>query len=219
MLTVIVGPYERRSALRARAVAGALQELGASPEEAREKAMSASLFGGEQAFLLRDMDEETLLSLVSELVPSPHRFVFETDTGSSKLIATLKKGGASVLEAKGEEKGRRLNLFVLADALGARDRKKAWMLLISLLRQGAKPEELAGVLHWQVRSMLVASRVATAEEANMKAFVFEKSRRYAKQFADRELADLSRRLVTLYHESHRGGGQLDLLLERFVLSL
>ena len=133
--------------------------------------------------------------------------------------ALCKKGGAELLEAKAPEARERLNTFALADALGLRDRKRAWTLLVSLLREGAKPEELAGILHWQARSMLVASRVGSAAEANMKDFVFNKSRRYAKQFTDEELADLSSRLVALYHESHRGGGQLELLLERFVLSL
>ena len=38
----------------------------------------------------------------------------------------------------------------------------------------------------------------------------------ARQMRD---AKLSRELVVLYHDSHRGAGDLELLLERFVLSL
>jgi hypothetical protein len=38
-------------------------------------------------------------------------------------------------------------------------------------------------------------------------------------YTKKELQNMSRQLVTLYHDSHRGAGSLELLLERFTLGL
>ena len=81
MLTILIGPYEQRVTLRMRALpqGGSVEALSGDREELREKAAAASLFGETQSYLLRDVDEEVLLSLAPELVSSPHRFVCEVE--------------------------------------------------------------------------------------------------------------------------------------------
>lgn len=219
MLAVIIGPYERRLALKESALPGATSAHAVSGDDLTERASGVSLFSEKRAYRIEDVEVDELLARAPALALSQHLFIFETEKMLAGPLAALKKAGAQVLEAKSEGKAPRLNSFILADALGARDRKKLWLSLTSLLRGGAPPEELAGILHWQTRSMLAASIAQSAEDAKMKEFVFGKARRHAKNYTGDELRHLSRELVALYHESHRGGGPLELLLEKFVLSL
>lgn len=223
MLTVLAGSYAGRSVLKAKALQGferaELIEHG-TPQQLLELASSSSLFGEPKAYTLADaLEDESFLDVFEALADSPHLFLIEADKLLVKTEGALKKSGANILKAAEEKTPERLNTFALADALGTRDKKRAWSLLVAFLRDGAKAEELAGILHWQARSMLAAQRAGSAAEANMKEFSFSKSKRYAKNFSERELSELSRKIVSLYHESHRGGGQLELLLERLVLSL
>jgi len=100
------------------------------------------------------------------------------------------------------------NLFPLADALGARDKKQLWVRYQQALRDGSSAEEIHGVLMWQVRSMLVASSAQSAEEAKLKPFVYSKSKRYAGNFPGNELQQLSEKLLLAYHYSRRGEGSM-----------
>ena len=59
------------------------------------------------------------------------------------------------------------------------------------------PEQIAGILAWKARAMLAISRMP-AERKKLHA--------------------LSRDIVCMYHDSHRGAGDLSLLLERFALA-
>ncbi|HEY4510836.1 MAG TPA: hypothetical protein VJG29_00505 [Candidatus Paceibacterota bacterium] len=223
MLTILIGTYEGRRALRKKTLvhAGRAEDLsGSLPEVLRERALSTPLFEGPRTYMISGLAEEEFFEeLVPVLAHSPHLFVCEEEKVLAKTKARLVKEGATLLDAPPEKQKERINVFALADALGNRDKKKMWVLLAVLLREGAKPEEVAGALHWQARSMLLAKTARSAEETKMKDFVFAKSLRYAKNFTEEELKDLSRSLVTLYHEAHRGRGQLELALERLVLSL
>src|SRR3989344_2796564 len=97
----------------------------------------------------------------------------------------------------------RFNTFALADALGMKDRKKLWSLLAEAFMRGATPEEINGVLFWQTKAMLAASN-GSAADSGLKPFVYTKSSRYATGFKHDELVALSRNLISIYHDSHRG---------------
>jgi hypothetical protein len=64
-------------------------------------------------------------------------------------------------------------------------------------KSGEKAEAVAGLLNWKVRQELER---ATGQKRE-------------------QLIKLSRELVYMYHDSHRGAGDLELLLERFALRL
>ncbi len=227
MLIAIVGKkYEAREKLRKEA-AGSLpvalcERSDTLSSELLEKAAGASLFGGESAYLVRGILEEgaeEFLSLLPELVRSPHLFILEEEgllkAGKDAVI----EAGGKVLEAKKEAAAEQsFNLFALADSLGSRDKKKLWLLLVRALRGGYEPEEIAGVLHWGARSMLAAVNAKSMESTGMKSFTYTKAKRQAANFTPKELASLSRHLVALYHEGHRGD-DMALLLERLALSL
>ena len=63
-----------------------------------------------------------------------------------------------------------------------------------------------------------AKKVKT-NELGLHPFVVKKAIGFTKNFSQEELEELSRKLVTIYHDARRGGDELPVALEKFVLSL
>ena len=103
--------------------------------------------------------------------------------------------------------------------MGRRDKRGLWVLYQDALAEQVPAEEVHGIFFWQVKSMLLVKKCKTAEEANMKPFPFQKSREYSRNYKDGELENLSSKLVSMYHEAHRGNEDFHISLERFILSL
>jgi len=57
-----------------------------------------------------------------------------------------------------DKKGREFNIFALTDALGARQKKDAWILYQKALGAGLSAEEIFFKIVWQVKSMLIAKK-------------------------------------------------------------
>ncbi len=224
MLTVIIGgTSDERLTARHKAMGKvALEELEADRASVGELASLAgtpALWGGAQAYLLRGVfgssktssgDEEDegareidearvdLLDVAQGLVESPHIFIIEEEKMLASKIAKLTNAGANVVSFEKAEKKEAFNVFALADAMAQADKKKMWLLLMQALWQGIAPENIAGILAWKARTMLAGARTP-AERARCHA--------------------LSLSLVTMYHDSHRGAGDLALLLEKFALGV
>lgn len=195
-----------------RVVVGKSAGLGSTAQELRWEtlapgellaiAQTSPLFGGSETYLLvgalAGEQGEEYIDNVKELVASPHTFVFEEEKLLKGPTTALTKAGATVEVAEAKKKVESFNMFGLATIFGMRDRKKLWIELNKAARAGTVPEAVAGMMHWKVRDMLQKG-----------------STKYSKT----ELANLSRELITLYHDSHRGAGDLGLLLEKFALKL
>jgi len=111
------------------------------------------------------------------------------------------------------------SVFDISDAFAARDKKRAWALLCRARMCDIAAEEIHGMLFWQVKALYVSKLCKSAEEAGIKQFVFNKSKRAAEHFSIQELQDFSRGLVRVYHESHRGGVPLYDAMETIALTL
>src|SRR3989344_4785933 len=167
--------------------------------------------------------KEWLAQRAQEFSKSENAFVF---LERSVDAATLKKFEKVAQEVKKFDADKSLaglsksdfNIFALADALGAKDKKRLWSLLAEAFMRGVTPEEVGGVLFWQVKAMLAASG-GGAGDSGLKLFVHSKSSRYAEGFQHSELVSLSRNLISIYHDSHRGLRDFSSALERFSLSL
>ncbi|OGC81187.1 hypothetical protein A2943_00895 [Candidatus Adlerbacteria bacterium RIFCSPLOWO2_01_FULL_51_16] len=184
MLIVLVGG-------RRKGPAEELKWEAISSEEIATLASTATLFGGARTFVLVGVFAsergEEFLELAEGLVESPHIFIFEEEKLLKKPTEILQKAGAKIEVTKTEKKEYRFDQFGLTAALANYDKKKLWLGLVKALREGEKPETLAGLLAWKAR-----------------------------QIKD---ANLSREITFMYHDSHRGFGDLALLLERFALKL
>jgi hypothetical protein len=215
MLILIAGSQAlKRAQLRHQHVKIQLEELdgGISVEELATLASTPTLTGEARAFFLRNIFSakavegegsaeslrDALPDLARGLMESPHYFVLDEEKAPLKAaLEKIKKAGAEVVLLDAEKKKESFNVFELANALQRRDRKALWLGLMRAKSEGISAENIAGVLAWKARGSIPTARGA-----------------------DRAvLTKLSRDLVVMYHDSHRGAGDLDLLLERFALTL
>ncbi len=174
-----------------------------SPQELASLASTEALFGGVSVYVfegaLNSERGEEFLSFAKELTASTHTFIFEEEKLLKRETDLATKAGAKIEKIETVKKDRGFDPFGLTFALGARDKKKLWLGLSASFTEGEKPEAVAGLLHWKVKDMLAKGAAG----------------KYTKQ----ELRVLSREIISLYHDSHRGLGDLELLLERFALKL
>jgi hypothetical protein len=142
---------------------------------------------------------ETIADRLSELKESENIFLFKEGTLPKKVRAAAEKHAEKIWEFTTVEKQEKFSDFALADAVGKRDRKGAWVLLIEAYARGAAPEALHGMLFWKLKTLLL-----------QKTF---------RAFTENELRAQIKTLVALYHEARRGKGELTEKLEAFVLSI
>lgn len=118
-----------------------------------------------------------------------------------------------------DKKGREFNIFALTDALGARQKKEAWILYQKALSAGLSAEEIFFKLVWQVKAMLLSSRTKNVGETDLKPFPYSKAKSFLKNFKSGELEKLSENLVVSYTLARRGEGEVETLVEKILLSL
>ncbi len=165
-----------------------------------------------------------IIDNLTQFATSENIFIFiEGDMTATDLKAFEKKAEKVqeyILPASATKQvSKNVSPFVLADALGRRDKKMLWAEYLAQRATGSVAEELHGLLFWQVKTMLAAASAPSAAAANLKPFVYTKAKTSAKNFSSDELRTLSHNLVTIYHNAHRGLGSLDLLLEKLILEL
>ncbi len=190
-----------------------------------ELTLSQGLFEHRIIAVLEDFmtDEETresIFSFLKQLQASDNIFIIYEGSLPDRVSKKISSVAEKVQEFKGEKSpsGKAFNIFNLADALGRRDKKGAWVELLKAFSEGSLPEEVHGTLFWQVKSMLMVKEGGgNAEMLGMKPFTYSKAKNFAKNYSLEELQDFSRSLVTLYHDSHRGLDSLELGLERLLL--
>lgn len=170
--------------------------------------------------LENDEAKEYILGSLADLEGSPNVFVALEGELTKAVLGAFEKKASKVQDfTKTAKPKKEFNAFAMADALGNRDKKTLWSLYQEALFEGKAVEEVHGLLFWQVKSMLQASRSGSAEEAGQKPFVYSKSLRFARNFKEGDLERMSSDLVSLYHDARRGGEDLDVALERFILNM
>jgi hypothetical protein len=152
-------------------------------------------------------------------VESPHQWFFLEEVITPRYVQMFKKAGALVhtekKEGKAEVKGdNRKILFAISDAVGARNKREAWILYRKALRAGHKPEEVLHMIRWMFRSLFL---VAENDSAELHTFVVGKMKRFLKNYPRHEIQSSHKTLTELFHQSHRGE-PLEYTLERFLVS-
>ena len=196
---------------------------------------SQALFSSKYiVFLYKTFDnkenKEFLLKNLKEIAGSDNIFIFAEGKMDKTALTKIEKNAEKVQEFVKPEKslnkkeklaliGEKIDFFEFADALGRRDKRGLWVLYQDALAEQVPAEEVHGIFFWQVKSMLLAKKCKTAEEANMKSFPFEKARGYSRNYKDGELENISSNLISMYHEAHRGNIDFFVALEKFVLEL
>ena len=189
------------------------------------------LFDNKQIVFLDNVLEdkeikEAILGKIKEIAESPNAFVFLERKADKAALGKVEKVAEKVQEFKvaasaefAEKSKDKFNIFSLADVFGRRDKKNLWALYQEALSQNISPEEINGVLFWQLKSMIVASRAKDSNESGLKPYVFQKSKNFARNYSEEEMKKMSSALVSVYHDSRRGIHDFDIALEKFILNI
>lgn len=202
-----------------------ITEGSISKETLSEHAVTRGLFGEVSVFVFdgvleKKEDQENVAQLVSILSESPNHFLIFEPALIKELADEARTSANEMIECsvkKGDERPA-FNIFSLGDALGERNKKELWVHYQQAVLFGLEPEEVCNTLFWTVKNM-VLMKTSPDLALDLNPFVAKKARGFAKNYEMKELAELSRALVTLYHEGHRGGEPMNIALERFILRL
>lgn len=166
--------------------------------------------------------KQEVLGKIKEIGQSDNIFVFREGELDKATVAKFEKNAEKVQEFTATESVTKkpvFNIFTLGDAIGRRDRKSAWVLYMKAKQAGLEDEQIHGTLFWQVKSLLLAADARDAKEAGLNPYVYSKAKSATRNFRPGELARISENLITIYHESRRGGMELGDALEKFLLEI
>jgi DNA polymerase III delta subunit len=144
--------------------------------------------------------KEDFLDYIKEIGESENIFILLEGKLDKATITKIEKKSEKTQEfaLPKEEKKEEYNAFALANAVGNRDRKNAWVLYRQAIDKGDAPEALHGMIFWKVKQMMTS---------------------YSSTYSKEELYSLADRLVSVYHDSRRGVHELETGVEAFILSL
>lgn len=118
-----------------------------------------------------------------------------------------------------EKAGKEFNIFPLTDAIGERDKRKAWVVYRQALASGMTADEIFWRVMWGVKALLLSAKTNSAEESGLNPFVYKKSKSLLKNWNTEELESLSESLVVGYHNARRGVGDMETMIEKILLTL
>ena len=202
-----------------------IQDENVSEKALGEMSASRGLFGDTTLFIFNNIlakkeQQEIFASCADSLNDSKNYFlVFEPALSkdvAKNIIPFTTEHFEYTLNKTNE---RPFNIFSLGDALGERNKKELWVLYQKAVASGLSPEEISGTLFWSTKNMALMKQSGARDDCGLNPFVAKKTRIFASHYTMDEIILLSRKIMTLYHEAHRGGEPMDIALERFILNL
>lgn len=162
---------------------------------------------------------------LSDLSSSANLYLLIEDTLQPDVLKQLSAVSGQVKKVAGSQSPKLIeripgfNPFAVGDALGERDRQRAWVLFQTALARGLAPEEIFWKLVWKVKTLLLFRSASDPSRLGFKPFVLQQARRHSRNFKLEELKKLSVRLVALWHDSRRGLTDFEFGLERLILEI
>lgn len=164
--------------------------------------------------------KDYVLDKLKDMADSEQIFLMLEGAVDVSSIKKIEKYAKQVQEfVKKEDKKYGANIFSITDGLLQKDKRKLWVSYIDFIRQGIPPEEIHGILFWQVKNMLLASRADSGNETGLAPFVYKNALTGARKYKQEDLVFMSNSLVDMTHKVRQGEGDLGVMLERWVLSL
>jgi DNA polymerase III delta subunit len=164
---------------------------------------------------------DKMIEMMGVMKESSNIFIISEGKANASLKKAFEKYGEKVVVLDEAEKlpKKEFNIFALADAIGNRDKFRAWSIYREAVANGLESESILGTIFWQLKSMAVARDAKTASEAGLNSFVFSKAKKGCALYKEGELNKLLEQTIVLYHDGHRGLVDLELGIERLMLRL
>lgn len=101
-------------------------------------------------------NQDFVLKHLKDIAQSNNDFVFLEGKLLKSVIDAFKKVKAEInIFELPKEKKEKFNSFLLADALGNRDKLYLWIYFRQAMDKGVKMEELIGILFWKAKDMIL----------------------------------------------------------------
>ncbi|MDB4984486.1 MAG: hypothetical protein JWM20_665 [Patescibacteria group bacterium] len=209
MITIIVGKRTPAFEKKYQEIIAPFAELGnIERREARESAaafdevQTPSLFGEKKLFILGGIldDEdakELLIEKAESLSNAPHDILITVEkllVGDARKLEPFAK--IHTIAEKAAAKAL-FDPFSLVSAFAAGDKKKSWILLAQVAQSG-EMEPTHGMIWWKLKDMMTKKNSSFNQE---------------------QLHEMARKLVSVYHESRKGGLEMRERLEEFFLTM
>lgn len=162
--------------------------------------------------------KEFFISRLGEIAESQNIFILTEGKVDAETARAVKAEAQETVKCDTEKEKEKPD-YSFSDAFAAVDKKKLWILFREKIAEGEAPEQIHGSLFWQLKNMLLALESNSSSEAGLHPFVFMKNKRAAERIGQKHLRELSSRLVSIYHDSHRGIHDFETALEKFVLTV
>ncbi|HRH26382.1 MAG TPA: hypothetical protein PLF31_02840 [Candidatus Paceibacterota bacterium] len=181
---------------------------------------AGGLFGDPIVLILDGVDEvkgidmERVATIAQEsshvcvYIGNPEENALKSITGAAKSVQTFE----TVLQR--EDKSN----FELADYIGKRDKKTAWLKYRAMIDGGASADEIHGTIFWLFKNMKLASE-ETAVASGLHSFVYGKAQANAKKFSKEEINERLQRLISMHVRARSGEEDMEAGIERFILCL
>jgi hypothetical protein len=103
--------------------------------------------------------------------------------------------------------------------LYTRDKKNLWIYYRTFLQEGIPVEEIHGIFFWGFKNIVLALNSKSISETGLKSFVYSNAKKALEKYSKEEIEEKFWELTKLLGDSRRGEGELDILLEKWVLEL
>lgn len=114
---------------------------------------------------------EFILSKLPRMGESENCFIFLEGGLPKTTLDDFKKARAEIDVFEKEERAEgRFNSFLLANALGQKDKLGLWIYFRQAILAGVSLEELTGVLFWKAKDMLLKKNFGKLNETELKNF-------------------------------------------------
>lgn len=161
-----------------------------------------------------------VLERLKEMKESEQIFLLLESSVDATSLKKIEKYAEKVQEfEKKAEVKKDINIFAIGDGLINKDKKKLWVKFIDLISNGIPVEEIHGILFWQVKNMLIASKAKSAQDSGLSPFVFKNALTGSRNYRTEELVKMSGDLVDMTHRVRSGEGDLEIMAEKWILSL
>src|SRR3989344_6964595 len=162
--------------------------------------------------------KEYILDRLENLAESEQIFLGLESKVDASTIKKIEKYAKQVQEfARVENKKEDINIFSIANGLVEKDKKRLWVAYIDLLARGAVPEEIHGILFWQVKNMILASKADSQKETGLSPYAYKNALTGTRKYKIEELVKMTGELVNMTHRVRGGEGELEIMLEKWIL--
>lgn len=201
-----------------------------SDEVCQELLSSQELFGNETLVILSGVlekkdDVDYILKNLKDIQSSKTIFIFLEGEITKKIFNQIKKRAEDAWFSEDgiNKRDVEFSIFSLTDAVGKRDKKRAWIILQRAYSHGIAPESIYGTLFWHIKTLALVQgaqeRGEDLSNLNLKPFVVNKTLGFLRNYNKTDIQKMLKGLIDVYHRAHGGKEEFDIGLEKLLLKI